>query len=295
MAPVALAFSQTGGVDARICVTGQHRSMLDEALKVFRLKADYDLDVMRPDQSLSDTASRVMRGIDPLLEQFRPAWVIVQGDTTTTMAAALASFNRRIKVAHVEAGLRTANLMNPFPEEANRRITSVVAARHYCPTEGARQNLLGEGYDDTTILTTGNTVVDALQMCAARIDQDKEFNAHMAERFDWLDERKRLILVTAHRRESFGESFLEICKAIAQVSERADVQIVYPVHLNPNVRAPVLEMLGKHAAVRLVAPLDYLSFVWMMKHAYLILTDFGRGAGGSDVSWQARSRHARDD
>jgi UDP-N-acetylglucosamine 2-epimerase (non-hydrolysing) len=275
MAPVVHALAQAGGIESRICVTAQHRSMLDEALRVFDLKPDYDLDLMRRGQSLSGIASAVIGGIDPVLEEFRPAWVLVQGDTTTTMATSLAAFHRRIKVGHVEAGLRTGDLSNPYPEEANRRITSVVTARHYCPTERSRQQLLKEGYDDATIRVTGNTVIDALQMSSARIDGDADFQTAMARRFSWIDAGKRLILVTGHRRESFGEGILQICKALAILSERDDVQVVYPVHLNPNVCGPVFELLGGRPSVKLIEPLDYLSFIWMMKRCSFILTDSG--------------------
>jgi UDP-N-acetylglucosamine 2-epimerase len=275
MAPVVRALAQAGGIEARICVTAQHRSMLDEALRVFDLNPDYDLDLMRPGQSLSGIASAVIGGIDPVLEEFRPAWVLVQGDTTTTMATSLAAFHRRINVGHVEAGLRTGDLMNPYPEEANRRITSVVTARHYCPTERSRQQLLKEGYNDATIRVTGNTVIDALQISSARIDEDADFQAAMARRYSWIDRGKRLILVTGHRRESFGEGILQICKALAILSERDDVQVLYPVHLNPNVREPVFELLGDRPSVKLIEPLDYLSFIWMMKRCSFILTDSG--------------------
>jgi UDP-N-acetylglucosamine 2-epimerase (non-hydrolysing) len=275
MAPIACALGAERDVDVRVCVTAQHRAMLDEALRVFDIKPDYDLNIMRPGQSLSGIASAVMREIDPVLEEFQPEWVLVQGDTTTTMAASLAAFHRRIRVGHVEAGLRTGDLMNPFPEEANRRITSVVTSRHYCPTERSRQQLLKEGYNPATILVTGNTVIDALQMSAARIERDERFQAEMRRRFDWIDPDKRLILVTGHRRESFGEGFLQICRALATLAGRPDVQIVYPVHLNPNVRAPVFEILSDRPSIKLIEPLDYLSFIWMMKRCFLILTDSG--------------------
>lgn len=275
MAPIAHVLAKTAGVEARVCVTAQHRSMLDEALEVFGLRPDYDLDIMRPAQSLSGIASAVLRAIDPVLDEFGPDWVLVQGDTTTTMAASLAAFHRRIRVGHVEAGLRTGDLMNPFPEEANRRITSVVTSRHYCPTERSRRELLREGHDDRTILVTGNTVIDALQTSIASMEQDQGFQNEMGRRFAWLDPQKRLILVTGHRRESFGEGFVQICRAIATLAERDDVQIVYPVHLNPNVRGPVFEILSDRPAVKLIEPLDYRAFIWIMKRCSLILTDSG--------------------
>jgi len=275
MAPLVHRLREREGVAVRVCVTAQHRSMLDDALRIFDITPDYDLDIMTPGQTLSGITGAVLRSIDPVLEDFRPDWVLVQGDTTTTMAAALAAFHRRIAVGHVEAGLRTGDLDNPWPEEANRRIATIVSARHYCPTERARQNLLKEGVDPGRILVTGNTVIDALHMTAARIGADRALQETMAQRFDWLDPDRRLILVTGHRRESFGEGFQQICRALARLAERGDIQIVYPVHLNPNVRGPVFDILSESPAIRLIEPLDYVSFLWLMQRAYFILTDSG--------------------
>jgi len=275
MAPIACALAAHDAVDVRVCVTAQHRAMLDEALRVFEIRPDYDLDIMRPEQSLSGIASAVLREIDPVLEDFRPDWVLVQGDTTTTMAAALAAFHRKIAVGHVEAGLRTGDLQNPWPEEANRRISTVVSTRHYCPTERARQNLLSEGIDPQRMLVTGNTVIDALHMTADRIKADRALQESMARRFDWLDPDRRHILVTGHRRESFGKGFQQICRALARLGERGDVQIVYPVHLNPNVQGPVFEILSDNPAIRLIEPLDYVTFLWLMQRTHFILTDSG--------------------
>ena len=249
--------------------------MLDDVLRVFGLEPHYDLGIMRPGQTLSGIASAVLRELDPVLDEWRPDWLLVQGDTTTTMAAALAAFHRRIPVGHVEAGLRTHDLSNPWPEEANRRIASVLASRHYCPTERARRDLLDEGVADDAILVTGNTVVDALHMASAAIDRRAAVQEELRRRFDWLADDRRLILVTGHRRESFGEGFQQICRALAELGEREDVQIVYPVHLNPNVRAPVFETLGNRARIKLIEPLDYLAFVWLMRRSFFILTDSG--------------------
>jgi UDP-N-acetylglucosamine 2-epimerase (non-hydrolysing) len=275
MAPVARRLMDRQGVALRLCVTAQHRAMLDDALRIFGLEPDYDLDLMRPGQTLSGVASAVLRELDPVLEAWRPDWLLVQGDTTTTTAAALAAFHRRIPVGHVEAGLRTGDLANPWPEEANRRITTILARRHYCPTERAREALRAEGIADAAILVTGNTVVDALEMAVAAIDRAPALQAALRRRFDWLADDRRLILVTGHRRESFGAGFEQICCALARLGERPDVQIVYPVHFNPNVRGPVFEALGGRPGITLIDPLDYLAFVWLMRRSYFILTDSG--------------------
>jgi UDP-N-acetylglucosamine 2-epimerase (non-hydrolysing) len=275
MAPVAHRLMACEGIELRLCVTAQHRAMLDEVLRVFKLEPHYDLGIMRPGQTLSGVASAVLRELDPVLEEWRPDWLLVQGDTTTTMAAALAAFHRRIPVGHVEAGLRTHDLSNPWPEEANRRMASILARRHYCPTERARRALLDEGVVEQAILVTGNTVVDALHLAVAAIDRSAAVEDELRRRFDWLADNRRLILVTGHRRESFGEGFQQICRALAMLGEREDVEIVYPVHLNPNVRAPVFETLGDRPRIRLIEPLDYLAFVWLMRRSFFILTDSG--------------------
>jgi len=275
MAPVARRLMDCGGVALRLCVTAQHRAMLDEALRIFGLEPHYDLDIMRPDQTPSGVASAVLAQLDPVLAAWSPHWLLVQGDTTTTMAAALAAFHRRIPVGHVEAGLRTRDLASPWPEEANRRMTSILARRHYCPTERARQALRDEGIPESSILVTGNTVVDALEMAVAAIDRAPALQEALRRRFAWLSEERRLILVTGHRRESFGGGFEQICCALEKLGKRPDVQIVYPVHLNPNVRGPVFEALGGCAGVTLIEPLDYLAFVWLMRRAYFVLTDSG--------------------
>jgi UDP-N-acetylglucosamine 2-epimerase (non-hydrolysing) len=275
MAPVVQNLTGCEGLELRLCVTAQHRSMLDEVLRVFELKPDYDLDIMRPGQTVSGVASTVLRELDPILEEWRPDWLLVQGDTTTAMAASLAAFHRRISVGHVEAGLRTHDLTNPWPEEANRRITSIVTRRHYCPTERARLSLLAEGVSDSNILVTGNPVVDALQMAVVALDRQPQMKDHLSRRFNGVGDNKRMILVTGHRRESFGEGFQQICRALAKLGEREDVQIVYPVHLNPNVQGPVFATLGDRARIKLIEPLDYLTFVWLMQRCFFILTDSG--------------------
>jgi UDP-N-acetylglucosamine 2-epimerase (non-hydrolysing) len=274
MAPVVARLSSTAGVEIRVCVTGQHRSMLDEVLEVFGIRPDYDLGIMKPGQTLPEITTGVLLGLGPILREFRPDWVIVQGDTTTTMAASLAAFYERIPVAHVEAGLRTGRMYNPWPEEINRKVVGTIATRHYPPTELARANLLREGVPEEAILVTGNTVIDALLSVAARIREDRSLADSLDARFPWMDGR-RIVLVTGHRRESFGDGFRDICSALGRIADRGDVQIVYPVHLNPNVREPVFSILGDRENVRLIEPLDYVSFVHLMGRAYFILTDSG--------------------
>jgi UDP-N-acetylglucosamine 2-epimerase (non-hydrolysing) len=274
LAPVAIELKTKQNVDFKICSTAQHSSMLDEALQAFDLAPDYDLEIMRPNQTLSGIASAVLHKLDQVLVEFQPDWIVVQGDTTTTMSAALAAFHRRIAVAHVEAGLRTGDLRNPWPEEANRRVTSVVTKRHYCPTERARRNLLAEGVPECDVLVTGNTVIDALQMTVRRMLANDSMTRHLREKFG-IEEGRRFILVTGHRRESFGEGFRQICEALGRLGRRGDVDIIYPVHLNPNVRGPVFELLKDLPAIRLIEPLDYHSFVWLMQACFFILTDSG--------------------
>lgn len=275
MAPVVSKLRERGDVDARVCVTGQHRSMLDEVLRTFGVRPDYDLAVMKPGQTLADVTSGVLLGLQPVLCDFRPDWVVVQGDTTTTMAAALAAFYERIPVAHVEAGLRTGQMYNPWPEEANRKISCVLASRHYPPTEQARRNLLREGVAEGDILVTGNTVIDALLSVVDRIRSSRDMERSLRASFPWLQERRKLVLVTGHRRESFGTGFRDICAAISSIANRNDLDIVYPVHLNPNVREPVFSTLGGRGNIHLIEPLDYVSFVYLMSRCHLILTDSG--------------------
>lgn len=255
---------------SRVCVTAQHREMLDPFLELFRIRPDYDLDIMRPNQSLFDVTTRALSGLREILKRERPDLVLVQGDTTTAFAVALAAFYLRVKIAHVEAGLRTEDKYNPFPEEINRRLITHLADLHFAPTERARTNLLREGIRDETIFVTGNTVVDALFMV---LELTK---AEDALRNLGLDPRKRLILVTAHRRESFGAGIMNICLAIREIVARApEVEVVYPVHLNPNVRSVVHRILDGVERVHLIEPLDYVAFVHLMNRAYLILTDSG--------------------
>jgi UDP-N-acetylglucosamine 2-epimerase (non-hydrolysing) len=255
---------------ALVCVTGQHREMLDQVLRLFEITPDHDLGLMRAEQSLAGLTAGAVTGLDAVIESERPDWVVVQGDTTTAMAAALAAFYRRVPVAHVEAGLRSRNLAHPFPEEANRRIVDVVSARHFAPTEAARENLLREGVEAGQVLVTGNTVIDALRWVAA-LPAPADLEALAGDR------GRRLLLVTAHRRESFGPAMEQICLALRDLARRYrdSVSVVYPVHLNPRVREPVHRILGDVGNIVLAPPLDYLRFVHLMKRAYLVLTDSG--------------------
>ena len=255
---------------SRVCVTGQHREMLDPFLQLFDIKPDWDLDIMKPNQSLFDVTVSALSKLKPVLETEKPDLVLVQGDTTTAFVAALAAFYLKIKIGHVEAGLRTADKYNPFPEEINRRLISHLADLHFAPTQQAKANLLAEGIDKGSVFVTGNTVIDALFMILERTE-GQNLLADLP-----LQPDKKLILVTAHRRESFGEGLTNICKALKEIAEQVkDVQIVYPVHLNPNVRGPVRQLLGGVDRILLIEPLDYVRFVHLMNRAYLILTDSG--------------------
>jgi len=269
MAPVVRLLAQTAGIEARVCVTAQHRQMLDQVLTLFDIKPDYDLDLMRDNQSLPELSASIFTSLDPVLTDFQPDWVLAQGDTTTVAITSLLAYYRRIRFGHVEAGLRTYDKWAPFPEEINRRIAGVVADLHFAPTEWARQNLLREGVDDALIKVTGNPVIDALQVVAEQA-APAEIQALIQKAED-----RRLILVTAHRRENFGQPIQDICAALKQLAERGDVEIVYPVHLNPNVQEPVYRLLGDVPHITLLKPLDYLPLVQLMKHARLILTDSG--------------------
>ncbi len=275
MAMVARALADAPGVDHQICATAQHREMLDAALRLMDLEPDFDLDVMRPGQEPSDVANAVLRGMCDVLAAARPDRVLVQGDTTTALAAALAAFYAKIPVGHVEAGLRTYNMRSPWPEEMNRRLADALSDRHYAPTEQARQNLLAEGLPDAGIAVTGNTVIDALLFVVARLHREPELADRCRAALPELDRNRRLILVTAHRRESFGAGFAQICQALRELGARDDVTIVYPVHPNPHVREPAHRHLGDLPQIRLTQPLDYPAFVYLMNKSYFILTDSG--------------------
>ena len=275
MAPVVKGLKRAKGFDTRVCLTGQHREMLDQVMKIFGLEADFDLEVMSSNQTLTGLTCKVLQGMQNVFAQWRPDCVLVQGDTTTVFAAALAAFYEKIDVGHVEAGLRTGCRYSPFPEEMNRCLASRLSMLHFAPTELAKQNLLKENVDVHDVFVTGNTVVDALFDALSYIDGHDQLPRQFAEKFGFLHPQKRLILVTGHRRENFGEGFLDICHAIRDLARRENVQIVYPVHLNPNVRKPVNEILKGEKDVHLIEPLDYLSFIYLMRRSYLILTDSG--------------------
>jgi len=274
MAPVVRALAQQKEILSRVCVTGQHREMLDQVMAAFALKPDYDLNIMQPGQALGDVFARVLSGLGPILAQFQPDYVLVQGDTASSTAAAVAAFYSGVAVGHVEAGLRTGDLKSPWPEEANRRLTAVVASRHYAPTPRAREALLAEGYLRESIILSGNSVIDALLQVASDVTSPGPPKQRLDRTVSWLDPRKR-ILVTGHRRESFGAGFARICDALGKIARRDDVEIVYPVHLNPNVRGPVSERLSGFHNIKLIEPLDYQSFVYLMTRCHLILTDSG--------------------
>jgi UDP-N-acetylglucosamine 2-epimerase (non-hydrolysing) len=271
MAPVVERLAATPGVESSVCVTAQHRQMLDQVLDLFDIQPDYDLDIMRPDQALSDLTAALFTGLDPVLQDAQPDWVLIQGDTTTVMVAALLAYYHQIRVGHVEAGLRTGDKWQPFPEEVNRRIAGVIADLHFAPTPQARENLLGEGVPSERVVVTGNPVIDALQTIAAR---PYEFESGPLAGIPW---NRRVILVTAHRRENFGQPLDDIFSAIRRIAENyaEQVHFVYPVHLNPNVHRPAHRALGGIPNITLLEPLDYLPMVHLMKRAYLVLTDSG--------------------
>ena len=277
MAPVIKELEKhPGSFQSVVCVTAQHRQMLDQVLELFEIRPDHDLDIMKPGQNLFDVTCNVLQGLKPVLEKERPDIVLVHGDTTTTMAASLASFYCGVKVGHVEAGLRTGNKLAPFPEEVNRRVAGVLADLHFAPTERAKGNLLAEGVSAASILVTGNTVIDALLAVVGRMRDDASLRARFEAQFSFLDVKKRLILVTGHRRENFGDGFEQICSALAEVADSVpDVEILYPVHLNPNVQEPVRRILGESRRIHLIEPLDYLPFVYLMERSHLIITDSG--------------------
>lgn len=275
MAPVVKQLQANALIDCRVCVTAQQREMLDQVLAVFGIVPDHDLNIMKPGQSLTDITTRIMQGIEPVLEAEKPDLILVHGDTSTTFAVSLAAYYKRIAVGHVEAGLRTGNIYSPWPEEINRRLTGTIASLHFSPTEAARANLLREGIADASICVTGNTVVDALLDVVQRFEADQALNQRFEQQFSFLDASRKLILVTGHRRESFGQGFENICMALRELAARDDVEIVYPVHLNPNVQEPVGRILGDCPRAHLIAPLDYLPFVYLMKRCHLILTDSG--------------------
>jgi UDP-N-acetylglucosamine 2-epimerase (non-hydrolysing) len=275
MAPVVKALDAETDIESLVCVTAQHRDMLDQVLTLFDINPDYDLDIMAANQGLMHITTAVLEGLEKVLNDCQPDRVLVHGDTTTSFAASLAAFYQKIPVGHVEAGLRTGDIYAPWPEEMNRRLTDTICDMHFAPTPSAEQNLIDCGTPNSGISVTGNTVIDALLQISDRLDSDEAVFAEATQKIPRLDESKKLILVTGHRRENFGDGFERICKALAEIGARDDVQIIYPVHLNPNVQEPVNRILSDQANIELIAPLDYLPFVYLMKESHFIITDSG--------------------
>lgn len=276
MAPLVRALAEHPSIDSSVCVTAQHRQMLDQVLELFEIRPEHDLDIMRPGQDLYAITTSILQRIGEVYQQVKPDVVLVHGDTTTTFAASLAAFYQRIPVGHVEAGLRTGNLYSPWPEEANRQLTSVLTRLHFAPTATSRDNLLRENVEASRIHVTGNTVIDALLAVKAKIEASSELSGQMLQRFPFLADEARMVLITGHRRENFGGGFERICEAIGTLARRhPDVRFVYPVHLNPNVREPVQRLLSSASNIHLIEPQDYLPFVYLMMRSSIILTDSG--------------------
>ena len=275
MAPVVKVLAEDPYFDAKVCVTAQHRQMLDQVLELFDIKPDFDLDLMKTDQSLGDITGNVLNGMRDVFSQWRPDMVLVHGDTTTTLSASLSAYYAKVSVGHVEAGLRTGDKYSPWPEEMNRHLTGALADLNFAPTERARENLLHEGVPSERIHITGNTVIDALLRVEGRIRSDSVLRERLATQFSFLDSGKRLVLVTGHRRENWGAGFDQICHAIADIALRENVQVVYPVHLNPHVQEPVRRILSGLDNVFLLDPQSYLPFVYLMHRCTLVLTDSG--------------------
>lgn len=279
MAPLVKAFENESSIQSKVCVTAQHREMLDQVLEMFDIKPEYDLNIMKPGQDLFDVTSNVLLGLKDVLSDFNPDVVLVHGDTTTTSASSLAAFYNKIKVGHVEAGLRTGDLYSPWPEEANRQITGVLANYHFAPTTTSANNLLKENKNPTNIIVTGNTVIDALFLALDKIENNQVLKNKIIESINSqykLKDDKKIILVTGHRRENFGEGFINICEALKTIAvNNPNIDIVYPVHLNPNVQKPVKEILSNTSNVYLIEPLQYEQFIYMMNKSYFIITDSG--------------------
>lgn len=276
MAPLVHALAADERFESKCCVTAQHREMLDQVLDLFDITPDFDLNLMKAGQTLNDVTARILLELKPVLEEFKPDVVLVHGDTATTFAATLAAYYEQIAVGHVEAGLRTGNIYSPWPEEGNRRLTGALTKYHFAPTQTSKENLLKENFNPVDISVTGNTVIDALIMIKNKIESNKDLNATLSAQFPFLDESKKLILVTGHRRESFGGGFERICESLAITAKaHPEVQILYPMHLNPNVREPVNRILAGIDNIHLIEPQQYLPFIYLMSRANIILTDSG--------------------
>lgn len=276
MAPLVHTLASDERFEAKVCVTAQHREMLDQVLELFEITPDFDLNLMKPGQDLTDITCGILQGLKPILTEFKPDYILVHGDTATTLSTTLASYYQQIKVGHVEAGLRTGNINSPWPEEGNRKLTGAITDLHFAPTEYSKNNLLAENVNEDKIIITGNTVIDALLDVIEKLKTKEELKTKLEAQFSFLDANKRLVLITGHRRESFGGGFERICEAIAQMAKAfPDVEFVYPMHLNPNVREPVNRLLKDLTNVFLIEPLDYLPFVYLMNSAHILLTDSG--------------------
>lgn len=275
MAPVINALRRSTKFKVTLCVTAQHRDMLDQVLSLFDLAPEIDLNLMSAGQTLEKVSALILEKLSIAFDEYRPDLVLVHGDTTTTAMASLASFYKRIPVGHIEAGLRTNNILSPWPEELNRRITTLVSSLHFAPTKASFENLTSENIPVRDIEITGNTVIDALESISSRLDSDSKLTLPLDQRFSFLDPEKKMLLVTGHRRENFGSGVQELCKALSDLGEREDLQVVFAVHLNPNVKAPVEQALSDARNVYLIPPQDYLSFVYLMKRSHVVLTDSG--------------------
>ena len=275
MAPVVKELEKFQNIESIICVTGQQRQMLDQVLELFSITPDYDLNIMRSAQSLTEITSDVLQGLEKILVDIKPDIVLVHGDTTTSFAAALAAYYAQINVGHVEAGLRTGNIYSPWPEEMNRRLVGSIASWHFAPTPLAANNLIAEGIDDQRVFITGNTVIDSLKFIENQINSNEVIRLGFDAEFSFIDKDKKIILVTGHRRENFGDGFENICASLLELSRRGDVEIIYPVHLNPKVKEPVNRLLKNNPRIHLIEPLNYLPFVYLMGRSEIILTDSG--------------------
>lgn len=275
MAPIFNELKKFQSIDVKLLVTAQHRQMLDQVLDLFEINPDFDLDIMKDSQTLSDITTSILTKINPVLDSYKPDLLLVHGDTSTTFASALAAYYKKVAIGHIEAGLRTGDIYSPWPEEANRKLTGALTTLHFAPTNTAKNNLLREGYS-SNIFVTGNTVIDALIWAKERILNSQSIQARMLEKFSFIQTNKKFILVTGHRRENFGNGFINICNALVRISkEYPEINIVYPVHLNPNVQKPVNNILFGHKNIFLIPPQEYLPFVYLMMHSHLILTDSG--------------------
>ena len=276
MAPVIKELEKDKSLKSKVCVTAQHRGMLDQVLKIFNIKPDFDLDLMKRDQNLSDLTARILMNVTKVFEDFKPDIILVHGDTTTTLASTLAAYYHKIPVGHVEAGLRTGNIFSPWPEEGNRKLTDTITKYHFAPTEISKQNLINESINKNNIHITGNTVIDALFLAKDIISSNKKILSKFNNQFSFLNKDRKLVLITGHRRESFGNGFKQICNGIAHLANKfKEVEFLYPMHLNPNVRKPVTKLLSKYENIFLIEPVDYLPFVYLMDKAHILLTDSG--------------------